>query len=87
MTNGERTVLITASLPVLRRGSEGRAVTRLQALLNVATQAGLAEDGVFGSLTEAAVKISRRHAICSSTGSSAPRPGRPCCRCPGGFPR
>ena len=56
MTNGERTVLITASLPVLRRGSEGQAVTRLQALLNVATQAGLAEDGIFGPLTEAAVR-------------------------------
>jgi peptidoglycan hydrolase-like protein with peptidoglycan-binding domain len=73
VTNGERTVLITASLPVLRRGSEGQAVTRLQALLNVATQAGLAVDGFFGPLTEAAVRSFRRHVICWSTGSSAPR--------------
>ena len=56
MSNGEGRVLVTASLPVLRRGSEGEPVTRLQALLNVATQAGLAEDGIFGPLTEAAVE-------------------------------
>ncbi len=56
MTDGERTVLITASLPVLRRGSRGRSVSRLQALLNVATNAGLAEDGIFGPRTEEAVR-------------------------------
>ena len=55
MTDEERRVLVTASLPVLRRGSEGDAVTRLQALLNAVTDAGLAEDGIFGPLTETAV--------------------------------
>ena len=55
MTNGERRQLITASLPTLSRGREGEAVTRLQALLNAVSGAGLAEDGIFGPLTEAAV--------------------------------
>ncbi|MGI8808315.1 MAG: Gmad2 immunoglobulin-like domain-containing protein [Acidimicrobiales bacterium] len=55
MTGEERRVLITTSLPVLRVGSEGEPVTRLQALLNVASGAGLVEDGAFGPLTEAAV--------------------------------
>lgn len=56
MTNGEPRVLVTASLPVLGQGSEGQSVTRLQALLNVAAQAGLVEDGIFGPLTDAAVR-------------------------------
>ena len=55
MTSEERRTLVTASLPVLSRGDQGEGVTRLQALLNVAAGAGLAEDGIFGPLTEAAV--------------------------------
>lgn len=54
--NSEARVLVSASLAVLARGSEDDAVTRLQALLNVAGGAGLAEDGIFGPLTEAAVR-------------------------------
>ena len=56
MTHAERRVLVSASLPVLRRGSEGDPVTRLQALLNVVTRAGLVEDGILGPRTEAAVR-------------------------------
>lgn len=49
-------LLVTASLPLLRQGSRGESVERLQALLNAADDAGLAEDGIFGPLTEAAVR-------------------------------
>jgi peptidoglycan hydrolase-like protein with peptidoglycan-binding domain len=55
VTNVDR-VLVSASLAVLARGSEGEDVSRLQALLNVAAGAGLEEDGIFGPLTEAAVQ-------------------------------
>ena len=56
MTGESSKMLVTASLPLLRMGSEEESVTRLQALLNAVADAGLAEDGIFGSLTEAAVK-------------------------------
>ena len=52
---GQR-VVVVAALPVLQRGAEGMAVERLQALLNVAADAGLAEDGVFGARTDAGVR-------------------------------
>lgn len=59
MSNGDRRRLVIASLPDLRRGDDGTAVKRLQALLNVGG-AGLAEDGNFGPATEAAVRAFQR---------------------------
>jgi len=56
MAAEERRFLVVAALPLLRQGSEGEAVQRLQALLNVAADAGLAEDGVFGPRTDAATR-------------------------------
>jgi len=49
-------MLVPAALPVLSQGSEGQFVTRLQALLNQVSNAGVAEDGIFGPLTDAAVR-------------------------------
>ena len=49
-------VTVTVTLSVLRQGSEGPTVEKLQALLNVVSGAGLAEDGIFGPLTDAAVR-------------------------------
>ncbi len=43
-------------LPVLRDGSQGPEVRRLQGLLNRVANAGLAEDGIFGPRTESAVR-------------------------------
>jgi len=48
--------LVAASLAVLSQGREEQSVTRLQALLNATADAGLAEDGIFGPLTDAAVR-------------------------------
>jgi peptidoglycan hydrolase-like protein with peptidoglycan-binding domain len=45
-----------SALPVLRRGSKGWQVRKVQALVNVAIGAGLSEDGDFGPATEAGVK-------------------------------
>lgn len=56
MAGEEQRVLVSASVPYLSQGSEGEPVTRLQALLNVASDAGLAEDGIFGPLTDGAVR-------------------------------
>lgn len=56
MTADEQRRLVTAPLPLLRQGSDGGSVRRLQALLNVAADAGLDEDGIFGPLTERAVR-------------------------------
>lgn len=64
--NGDvQSVLVTASVPVLAQGSRGEPVERLQALLNAADDAGLDEDGIFGPLTEAAVRAfqSSRHLL------------------------
>lgn len=47
---------VTVDRPRLRRGAEGRAVSDLQALLNIAASAGLTVDGKFGPLTETAVQ-------------------------------
>jgi len=44
-----------AAYPTLRKGSEGEAVKRLQSLLN-AFGAELSVDGIFGPLTEKAVR-------------------------------
>ncbi len=65
----ERRVLVTASLPVLRQGSRGPAVSRVQALLNVAGAAGLAVDGTFGARTERAVRAFQesRHLLVDGT--------------------
>lgn len=49
------------SLPVLKRGTKSAAVTRLQALLNVAGQS-LKTDGDFGPKTEAAVRAEQSQA-------------------------
>lgn len=56
MGDGEGRMLVTAAVPLLRDGSEGAAVERLQALLNAADDAGLVEDGIFGPLTDSAVR-------------------------------
>ncbi|HEX2064827.1 MAG TPA: Gmad2 immunoglobulin-like domain-containing protein [Acidimicrobiales bacterium] len=53
-------VAVTATLSQLARGSRGPTVLKLQALLNVVAAAGLAEDGVFGSRTESAVRDFQR---------------------------
>ncbi len=66
MTSDASRMLVTASLPLLGLGSEEQSVARLQALLNVVADAGLAEDGIFGPLTEAAVRdfqASRHHLV------------------------
>ncbi len=55
------TKAIVMSLPVLKRGAKSVAVTRLQALLNVAGQS-LKLDGDFGSRTEAAVRAEQSQA-------------------------
>ena len=55
MTSEEGRLLVTTASPVLSAGSEGESVTRLQAILNVVSDAGLVEDGIFGPLTEMAV--------------------------------
>lgn len=55
------TKVIVMSLPVLKRGAKGVAVTRLQALLNVAGQ-NLKQDGDFGAKTEAAVRAEQSQA-------------------------
>jgi hypothetical protein len=86
VANGERRELITASLPTLSQGSEGDAVARLQALLNVATGAGLDEDGIFGPLTEAAVRDfqASRHLIVD--GIVGPQTWTALVSSPAGFP-
>lgn len=53
-------VAVNVTLPVLRRGSTGPAVEKLQALLNAVSGAGLAEDGDFGPRTDAAVRAFQR---------------------------
>ncbi len=55
------TKAIVMSLPVLKRGAKSVAVTRLQALLNVAGQS-LKEDGDFGPRTETAVRAEQSQA-------------------------
>jgi len=47
---------VKLSLPVLRKGNEGPAVSALQFLLNAVYGADLAEDGIFGPRTETAVR-------------------------------
>jgi peptidoglycan hydrolase-like protein with peptidoglycan-binding domain len=47
---------VRLNLPVLRKGDEAPAVVTLQVLLNAVHGAGLAEDGIFGPRTEAAVR-------------------------------
>lgn len=56
VTSEGRRLLVIASLALLGRGSEGPVVIRLQALLNATSEARLAEDGIFGPRTEAAVR-------------------------------
>ncbi|HEU4513557.1 MAG TPA: glycoside hydrolase domain-containing protein [Nocardioidaceae bacterium] len=50
------TLLSEGRGPVLKVGSGGQAVRRLQRALNAAVQAGLAVDGLFGPATTAAVR-------------------------------
>ena len=45
-----------SSLPILRRGSQGKDVKYLQELLNAVNLSSLKVDGIFGMRTEAAVK-------------------------------
>jgi len=47
---------VTGDLPVLRLGSSGPDVRRLQHLLNIVSGAGLVEDGDFGPATDRAVR-------------------------------
>lgn len=49
-------VPLDGRVPLVRRGSQGSFVKRLQALLNALRNAGLAEDGDFGPATEGAVR-------------------------------
>lgn len=50
----------TVVMPVLRRGSSGGYVKTLQILLNAYRNAGLGVDGVFGAITEKAVKAYKK---------------------------
>lgn len=45
------------NIPTLRRGSQSESVAEIQAFLNAKYSAGLDVDGIFGSVTEAAVKV------------------------------
>lgn len=54
--SGGPRVAVSASLPVLRAGSNGKHVAALQALLNVKAGQGLANDGTFGPATDRAVR-------------------------------
>jgi hypothetical protein len=58
---------LMSELPLLRNGSKGLPVNRLQALLNVAG-AGVKEDGHFGPRTENAVRRFQDHANLSVDG-------------------
>ncbi|HEX2273610.1 MAG TPA: M64 family metallopeptidase [Acidimicrobiales bacterium] len=53
-------VAVTVTLSVLRRGSRGATVEKLQGVLNAVSDAGLAEDGDFGPRTDAAVRAFQR---------------------------
>jgi peptidoglycan hydrolase-like protein with peptidoglycan-binding domain len=60
--------------PVLRRGSQGELVKRLQqALVEGEGQLKLAIDGIFGSQTEAAVKAFQRRVAITQDGIVGPK--------------
>ncbi|MFC0190148.1 L,D-transpeptidase family protein [Fictibacillus aquaticus] len=56
VTNGSPTVPVTASQPVLKKGSKGEDVKRLQRRLTDLGYSTKGVDGIFGANTEAAVK-------------------------------
>ncbi len=53
-------VAVNVTVSVLRRGSRGSTVEKLQALLNAVSDARLVEDGDFGAGTDAAVRAFQR---------------------------
>ncbi len=66
------TLLSEGRGPVLKVGSGGLAVRRLQRALNAATQAGLVVDGLYGQVTTAAVRGYQRQVGLPPTGVAAP---------------
>jgi hypothetical protein len=66
------TTAVTVTLPVLAQGTEGRGVARLQALLDVVAEAGLEQDGVFGPLTDGAVRRFQHGRHLADDGSVGP---------------
>jgi peptidoglycan hydrolase-like protein with peptidoglycan-binding domain len=53
---GSTTPPAAGSRPAIRNGSRGDAVREAQQLLNRQISAGLTTDGIFGNLTDAAVR-------------------------------
>lgn len=57
----------------MQAGSSGSGVSRLQSVLNKCYSAGLSTDGVFGSLTESALKAAQRSAGVAADGEYGPQ--------------
>lgn len=66
------TILSEGRGPVLKIGSGGLAVRRLQRALNAAVHAGLVVDGLYGPATTAAVRAYQREVGLRRTGVAAP---------------
>lgn len=66
------TILSEGRGPVLKVGSGGLAVRRLQRSLNAAVHAGLTVDGLYGQATTAAVRTYQREVGLRPTGVAAP---------------